>query len=138
MRERSIPLRLAVIPMGIWTFLTWYFVEKPAQMTISTWQYIRAFAEIFSFGFLIRTFFSPWKSIVDSYPTKGFQIGLIAQTFVLNTTSRLIGAIFRTVAFAIGLAFEIILLTVCAAFIVSWLILPGIILASLHFLTPIL
>ncbi len=67
-------------------FLRWYFKEMPVRITGGAVKYIFTICEIFSIIFLFKTFFKPWKSITDSYPIRGFNIGMIAQTFTLNMT----------------------------------------------------
>lgn len=105
-------------------FLKWYFLEKPVRILKTYWEYCKAFNEVFSFGFLLRTLFSPWKQITDKYPSKGFDIGQIAQTFTLNVTTRVIGFIFRIFAFAFGLLMHLVLLAGFVAFFSAWLLFP--------------
>jgi hypothetical protein len=105
-------------------FLPWYFLEMPGRIVRSFIEYVRTLMEIFSFWFLIKTFFKPWKSIVDKYPSKGFNIGLIAQAFTLNCTSRIIGMIFRTVAFVIGVLAEIVVCVIFLGMLTVWLFFP--------------
>jgi len=105
-------------------FLPWYLIEMPRRIIRSFVEYILTLFEIFSFWFLIKTFFKPWKSIVDVYPTKGFNIGLIAQAFTLNCTSRIIGMIFRTIAFTIGITAEIIVCAIFLGMLIVWLFFP--------------
>ncbi|MDO8649294.1 MAG: hypothetical protein Q7R81_05945 [Candidatus Peregrinibacteria bacterium] len=116
------PLMLPSIFLG--TFVPWYFLEMPVRIVTNYFAYARAFIDIFSFTFLIRTLFSPWKGITDRYPSQMLRFGEVAQTFALNMVSRIIGFLFRIIAIAIGIAVEICLLLFFAAFLALWLAFP--------------
>lgn len=105
-------------------FIRWYFWDQPMKIMRSFFDYLRAFIEIFSFIFLVRTLFSPWRQITDRYPKRGFNLTEISQTFTLNVVSRTIGFIFRSVTLLLGLIFIILLTVVFAAFYLSWLAFP--------------
>jgi len=115
-------------------FLPWYFLEMPRRIIQSFVEYVRTLIEIFSFWFLIKTFLKPWKSIVDQYPKKGLNIGLIAQAFTLNCTSRIIGMIFRTVAFAIGVGAELLVCIIFLSILIVWLFFPIILILDLLYI----
>ena len=119
-------------------FLAWYFTEMPVRIIKGGFKYVSAFNEIFSFFFLIKTFFKPWKSIIDRYPSRGFDIGKIAQAFTLNCTSRIIGMIFRTTAFVIGTVFEAIVIAILIAYFVLWFFLPALMALDVFYLIGIL
>ncbi len=105
-------------------FVHWYFFVEPRKIIHSYFDYFRAFVEIFSFLFLIRTLIAPWKQITDAYPSKGLNLGAIAQTFTLNAVSRVIGFIFRSFTVCIGLIFLLILTFLFATYLVVWLMFP--------------
>lgn len=105
-------------------FVQWYFFVQPKKIVQSYFAYFRAFLEIFSFVFLLRTLFAPWKQISEALPSKGFNIGLIAQAFTLNMVSRTIGLLFRTCTICIGIFFLFGLTFVFATFLVIWLTFP--------------
>ncbi len=115
-------------------FLSWYFLEMPITILKTAKRYILTFNEIFSFIFLIRTFISPWKSITDKYPEKGFNIGIIAQAFTLNMTSRVIGIIFRSIAFLIGVTVELTVLTIFISVFTVWVFFPLLLIADIFYL----
>jgi len=105
-------------------FLRWYFWEQPSTIMRRFFDYLRAFIEIFSFIFLVRTLFSPWRQIKDKYPDRGINIAAISEAFTLNMVSRTIGFLFRIVTLFIGIAFIITLTVVFAAFYLAWLVFP--------------
>jgi len=106
----------------------------PVRILKRAWEYIRTTAEVFSFWFLLRTFFKPWKSIKDKYPKKGFNLTLFAEAFTLNCTSRVIGMIFRTVALVIGILMELIVIAVCIAVFLVWVLFPLLFILDLLYL----
>ena len=119
-------IRHPVIFSGITVpeFIRWYFWEQPRAILQSYFSYLRAFMEIFSFVFLLRTLFSPWKQITDLYPKKGFNIGQFAQTLTLNMVSRTIGFLFRVITLVFGLLAITTLTVVFGMFYVLWLTFP--------------
>lgn len=134
MRTALTHIRLLTLLLHLRAFARWYVWEQPLWIVRRYREYATVFAEIFSFRFLLRTFFSPWKNIVDRYPAHGFQIGLIAQAFVLNCTSRLIGMIFRTVALLLGVVVECALFFAALLYLVFWVSYPVIIVTGVLFI----
>ncbi len=112
-------------------FLPWYFVEMPMKIICGYWTYTRTIAQIFSFTFLIRTLWYPWKNIRDGYTRNLFDFGSIAQSFVLNSTARIIGFLFRSVTIAMGLAFEALCLAIFVVILFLWITFPFLIVIEL-------
>lgn len=106
------------------SFLSWYLVEVPFHIIRGYVLYAKAFMEIFSIIFLLRTLFSPWKSITDPYPDNKLNLGAIAYTFSLNCTTRAVGFAVRIIAIAFSIAMQVILLVVFSVSLVFWLAFP--------------
>ncbi len=105
-------------------------------LNFSLWYYTRAFRDIlsvwlnflwlivhyFSIPLLLRTFFSPWKRITDTYGHTGIEdfIGML----IMNLMTRIFGAIIRLCIIVCGLA--CVLLGVVGLFvsIVLWIGMP--------------
>lgn len=105
-------------------FLRWYLLEMPRRIIDGYVAYAKALTEAFSFLFLLRTLFSPWKSITDAYPTKGFNLEKIAETFAMNCTTRMVGAVIRLGAICAGVIAQALCLAAAAAFLALWLLYP--------------
>jgi hypothetical protein len=105
-------------------FIHWYFWDQPKRILTVFFEYLRALIEIFSFIFLVRTLFSPWRQITDPYQKRGFNLSQFSQTLTLNMMSRTIGFLFRSVTLFFGLAAVVILLVCFAAFYLAWLAFP--------------
>ena len=99
-------------------------MEEPQRIVRRTWVYLQAFFEIFSFVFIVRTLFSPWKAITDEYPQRGFNLERILETLTLNITSRVIGFIARIVVFAFGAAVVAVFCVVSVLFFFAWVLFP--------------
>ncbi|MCB9808570.1 hypothetical protein H6770_04955 [Candidatus Peribacteria bacterium] len=115
-------------------FIRWYFWHQPRAILRTYFDYLRAFVEIFSFVFLLRTLFSPWKQITDSYPNTGLNISKISQVLVLNVLSRSIGLLFRMITLLIGLMSVTLLTTIFGAFYLLWLGFPLVVWAGLGYI----
>ena len=105
-------------------FIRWYFIGEPKRIVLKYIEYFRAFWEIFSPIFLLRTLFSPWKQIKDSYPQSILHFGPWMEALTLNITTRVIGFIFRIVAFVIGLIAQILLFVGFLGFLIIWIGFP--------------
>jgi hypothetical protein len=104
--------------------LPWYFMRKPLGIMRSGVEHCQALREIFSFGFMLRTLFSPWKGIADPYPKNGFDLNAMAQAFALNCMTRIIGFLFRITAIALGVVAELICAALFACYLLLWLAFP--------------
>ncbi len=110
-------------------FLMWYWSVHPRKVLRMYASYAQAFGEMFSIIFLLKTLFAPWKSIRDAYPTKGFDISAILETWTLNVTARSIGCIIRIVAIVVGVILQVIVLGFFVAYLTLWFAFPFLILA---------
>lgn len=105
-------------------FVRWYVFDQPSKILKSYFAYLRAFVEVFSFTFLAKTLFAPWRQIQDDVERPGFNLEKFLQSLTLNAVSRVIGFLFRITTLAIGLT-AVALLTVCfAAYYMAWLLFP--------------
>lgn len=112
------------------SFIYWYFVERPYEIVSHYIDYAKAFSESFSLMFMLKTLFSPWKSITDEYPSKGFNLEEILSTFFLNITSRVIGFVFRLCAMIAGVVIQAGLLIGFTSYLALWLLFPVILIAA--------
>lgn len=115
-------------------FAQWYVRRAPSLIVQGYTQYARAFAAMFSFVFLLKTLFAPWKSIQDPYPSKGFNLQKIFETFVFNLTARGVGFVIRILAMMVGLFLQMVLLFLCITYLFLWIIFPILILFAVPLL----
>ena len=127
------------LPALVFTsYLPWYFFYHPKKIIKTYAAYVHAFLEIISIWFLLRTLLSPWKSIVDEYPKNLMAIGEIAQTFTLNTTTRIIGLIFRLVALVFSIISHVLLFGVFMTYLLLWFAYPFIAVGGIYYAFSIL
>lgn len=93
-------------------FVKWYWVEMPVQILKQTQVYVSVIGKIFSFKFLLKTLFAPWKNQAYAYPAKGFDLHRIFEVWTSNMVSRIVGAFVRgfTVLFGAVISFIILIL----------------------------
>lgn len=111
---------LALLP----TFLRWHFAKRPKQIVAAYFAYVGALSGMFSFAYLLRTLFSPWKAIADAYPSKGFNLAEIGSVFALNMTARGVGAVIRLGTIAFGIVVQTACLALFVAYLVAWMTFP--------------
>lgn len=105
-------------------FFKWYFFEMPRQIIKLTYQYTNVISKIYSFVFLLKTFFSPWKNQSYAYPDKGFDINRILEIWTSNMIARLVGAFVRFFTIIIGILLLIIINIIGLVVLFIWVTYP--------------
>lgn len=114
----------------IFKYLEWHFFDVPRAI-FSAWRNFLVFnLQFFSVGPLLKTLFSPWHRYKSSYG-KGFDIKKYLEAFVFNVITRIIGAVIRSVLIISGIAVEVFILLVGIIILISWLILPALLIVGL-------
>lgn len=106
------------------SFMQWYLFDRPGEILQMYMEYAQAFGEMFAIVFLLKTLFSPWKSIRDDYPDKGFNLTAILETWSLNATTRAIGAAIRLATIIVGILLQIALFVGFLAYLIFWIAFP--------------
>lgn len=104
-------------------FLPWVLWQEPQRIIRGYVEYVRAFNEILSVGFLLRTLVSPWKGIAEEIPSI-VRWDQFLQAFFVNLVTRGIGMAIRLIAIIFSLALQILLLALSLILFVSWFIFP--------------
>jgi len=109
------------------------FFETP-KFLFEVWNnYFNYAANFFSFTLLLRTFFSPWRRFVWSYP-RGFDLQEYFITFVSNLISRILGAFMRVMLIIAGIVLQILVAVVGLAIFLGWLLFPFIMVFAFLFI----
>jgi len=116
----------------IWQFIVWHFYEMPQAILKGWFNFLYFTLRYFSFGFLLKTFFSHWHKYKDSYG-RGFDLKIYSQTFIFNMISRLLGVVLRTFIILAGVVFGALVCVAGVLVLVFWLLMPVIILFSFGF-----
>ena len=112
-------------------FLKWYFLDFPREIAQEFWEYFKILSQTFSITFLLRTFFYPWKRVIESYG-KSFDLKRYFSVLIDNIVSRSVGMLIRTIVIILCL---IIYLTWVIFLIISlliWLLYPVLIYYSIQ------
>jgi hypothetical protein len=96
----------------------------PYRIILKIIQYTVVLGKIFSFSFLIKTFFAPWKNQLYAYPSKGFDMKHIFEVWTSNTVSRIVGAFVRGFTIILGIAVVIIAIFVGSICLIIWVLYP--------------
>ena len=101
----------------------WYFVETPKEI-VRGWGNILWFnLKYFSFFFLLKTLFSPWRRIQWTRG-KGFSIGKWFEALTGNIISRLLGALIRSNLIIGGILIEFLLVLIGPIIFILWFLFP--------------
>lgn len=105
-------------------FVKWYWVEMPARILKQTQSYISVIGKIFSFKFLIKTLFAPWKNQAYAYPSKGFDLKRIFEVWTSNMVSRVVGAFVRGFTMLFGFLISFLVLILGFLWLFIWVFYP--------------
>ncbi len=114
----------------IGSYIIWHYTRAVYELTKNCKNGIWFLYHFFSIPILIRTLWYPWQRLGEGYK-KGFNIGDMLGTFLLNTIMRLIGFIIRSVCIIIGLCVLSFSVVVSFGLLIIWLLLPAIIVYAL-------
>ena len=105
-------------------FLIWHYT-KGLKFYIKRWfAYFDWVNHYFSVPLLIKTFFAPWKRLVVTDKSPGFNLGKFIEKVTFNIISRGIGACVRFSLFWVGLVLIVSIYLFGIAGLVTWLIFP--------------
>ena len=116
----------------IFQWFSWQFLEIPRKVLKAWKNFLKFYLDYFCVPLLIKTFFSPWRRYVWSYP-RGFDAWKYFETFFSNLISRILGAFLRFFLIIIGTLVEILIFFGGAIVFILALTLPVLILFSLWF-----
>jgi hypothetical protein len=105
-------------------FIKWYWLEMPYKIIRKTMQYVMVLGKIFSFIFLLKTLFAPWKKQLYTYPSNGFDLKHIFEVWTSNIISRIVGAFVRVFTILLGITTIVIAGFVGTIGLVIWVLYP--------------
>ena len=105
-------------------FLSWHY-SKGVDYYIQSWfSTLRGVSHNFSLTLLLQTLFSPWKRMIVSDRSPGFNFQKKFEAFTFNLISRGIGAVVRFTLLWVGLVFIFFSFFGGAMGLVIWLVFP--------------
>lgn len=114
-------------------WVTWHFYEMPAFLFVVWKNYLAFGLNYFSVPLLLMTLFSPWKKYQWVYP-RGFGFKKYFEVFISNIYSRFMGALVRIALIIAGIIAQIIIFALGALALITWVLLPLIILGLIFLL----
>ena len=121
----------------LFKFFKWHFGTASLGILRAWGNFLVFNLEHFSIGGLLTSLFSHWRKDKASYGA-GFSPSVWVSAFLSNITTRVLGAIARTVVICIGLVVEIMILIVGLAVFLIWFFLPVILLAIFFYIVGVL
>ncbi len=106
----------------IFDYLVWHYSHAFRDMGVLWFNFMWFTVHFFSMPLLLRTLFSPWKRLSDTYRRDGVE--KMAETFVFNLMSRMLGFLVRGVVLGLGLGVLLVLLVSFMLLLSVWLFLP--------------
>ncbi|MBN1263765.1 MAG: ATP-dependent Clp protease ATP-binding subunit [Candidatus Pacebacteria bacterium] len=107
------------------SYFEWHYSHIPNRILEATKNFIIFLTHFFSVGFLIRTFFGPWKRQLVKKKSPGLDLGELLETLSYNLISRTIGILTRIILILIWLITTTLTFISGTSFFLAWLILPG-------------
>jgi hypothetical protein len=107
-------------------YTRWHYTRGIREFVENWVDFVWFISKFFSLGLLLKTLFSPWERMNESYGGR-FDIANIIQTFTVNLLMRAVGFVIRVVVLAVGFASIIVATLLGLILFVVWLAFPVII-----------
>ena len=105
-------------------YITWQYSDGVREY-LAAWQNIHWFLwRVFSVPLLVRTFFAPFRRTSESYG-HGFDPAQMAQTFLINLVTRMVGAVVRAMFLAVAFLFQAIVFVIGGILFMAFLFAPA-------------
>ena len=104
-------------------YIRWHYTYGIVDLIGVVRNFVWFFYTFFSIPFLLKTLFKPFERLGEQYG-KRFDLGAWAETFVINSLMRFVGALLRSFLILNGILF--IILTICIGFLflMAWILAP--------------
>jgi hypothetical protein len=112
-------------------FFVWWYSEAYAGFFVFLEHFFAYITDLFSAKICLKTLFAPWKRDKISY--EGLSLQQQFQVWILNLTSRFVGAIIKIFTLFTYLVVLAICTAIGAAIAIIWLLYPLIIVALIYF-----
>ncbi len=113
-------------------YFSWHYSQSFKDLSALISRFGSFILKFFSIKILIKTFFTPWKLIIDhSHNRKLYEI---TSAFVITNIMRLIGVIIRTFVIIMGLISYLIFNLISIFIYIIWFLIPLILLGIVFLL----
>jgi hypothetical protein len=107
-------------------YALWHYGRGTSELVANISTSLKFILRFFSISNLLKTLFSPWERMGEKYK-KGIEFEAWAETLVANILMRLVGALIRIMTIILGLFTFAIVLVICLAVLLIWILMPLII-----------
>lgn len=101
----------------------WHYTRGALDLISNLKNIVRFVFGFFSISILLRTIFTPWERMGESYK-KGFDLESWMETFVLNTLMRFVGFVIRFITIILGLLVFAVSIILSLIIFISWILMP--------------
>jgi hypothetical protein len=107
----------------LYHYMVWHYTRGVADY-LSVWKTFLWFVpHFFSILTLLKTLFSPWHRLKESYSGK-FSLEAFGETIILNTIMRFVGLFVRLITIVLGIFVEAVVFAGGVALFFVWLTAP--------------
>lgn len=104
-------------------YIRWHYYEGLLSIYFIIGNFVWFFYEFFSIPLLLKTLFSPFHRLDEGY-AKGLKLEQWAQTFIVNSLMRIVGAFLRLFLILIGIIMIVLTVLFGAFFLIVWALAP--------------
>ncbi len=104
-------------------YINWHYTVAIIDLIRIVRNFIWFFYNFFSISILLKTLFSPFNKLGEGYK-KSLKPTKWAETFLINTLMRIVGALLRSVLILLGIIFVILTAVLGTVFFFVWLLAP--------------
>ncbi len=110
------------------SYFVWHYSRGIADFFAISGNILWFIYHLFSIPVLTKTLFSPWRRENEAY-VRGFSISGLFETLVVNTVMRVVGFFIRGFVIIFGLLLIAAVLFIEFAMLLTWILLPIVIIA---------
>ena len=111
-------------------YVKWHYSQGLKELFYASQNFLWFVVHFFSFKLLIKTLFSPWKRLGETYDG-GFNLSAFASTLIVNSLMRVVGFFTKTLVLFVGATSYIVVLAFSFCVLIIWLFAPVILLGSI-------
>lgn len=112
-------------------YIKWHYTEALSEFWGVVSNFLWFVLHFFSFKLLIKTLFSPWKRMKESYTGEGLNLERFFSALVVNTIMRVVGFITRFIILTIGVICILLISATSTIVFFIWIFAPFVLLGSL-------
>lgn len=106
------------------TYANWHYTQALHNFILQIRSILSFLWYFFAIPNLIRTLFSPWRRLHETYQ-EGFDIQEKFATFLVNSIMRIVGAMIRLIVVVFGLVVQLLATLLLSVAFAVWLLLPA-------------